>query len=88
MGLFTRGDSNGPAEKECLEPGGVLGEQEGLQRVEEAEIEASVDEDTAAGDTETPVEAEPAVFPGKEDGDGIKTTILRKTRRGSLIVLT
>ena len=49
-------DGHSPAQEEGGQPLGLLAQQDGLQGVVQAEVEASVDEDAGAADHEAPVQ--------------------------------
>ena len=57
VGHQARGDGDGPAEKEGESHACISPEDEGLQRVVEAEVHPPVDEDAHGGDDEAAVQA-------------------------------
>ena len=58
-------DGHAPAEEEGVNPCGVVTEQDWLEWVVEAEVEAAVDEDADAADDEAAVETSDSVCKGK-----------------------
>lgn len=57
VGHQPGGDGHAPAQQEGQEERSVLAQEDGFERVIEAEVHASVDEDTDAGDGESSVQA-------------------------------
>ena len=57
----TTGDGDAPAKEEGVKPRSVVTQENGLQGVKEAEVEAAVDEDANAANDEAAVEASDSI---------------------------